>query len=203
MIYVSGPGHGGPAVVATPTSKGTYSEIYPNISQDEAGLKKLFKQFSFPGGIPSHVAGDAGLDPRGRRAGLLAQPCLRRRVRQPGSDRRLRVGDGEAETGPLATAGIPTSSSTRSPTARCCRSCTSTATRSPTRPSWPASAARSWSNCCAATAGRPTSSRARPGADARGHGRDARHGVEQIRQIHPGRRARKNGKTRAARRAGR
>src|SRR3978361_599427 len=56
MIYVSGPGHGGPALVGNTYLEGTYSEIYPNITQDEAGLKKLFTQFSFPGGIPSHVA---------------------------------------------------------------------------------------------------------------------------------------------------
>jgi len=56
MIYVSGPGHGGPAVVANTYLEGTYSEIYPNISQDEAGLQRLFKQFSFPGGIPSHAS---------------------------------------------------------------------------------------------------------------------------------------------------
>lgn len=56
MIYVSGPGHGGPAVVANTYLEGTYSEIYPNISQDEDGLRKLFLQFSFPGGIPSHAS---------------------------------------------------------------------------------------------------------------------------------------------------
>jgi hypothetical protein len=56
MIYVSGPGHGGPAVVGNTYLEGTYSEIYPNISQDEAGLRKLFIQFSFPGGIPSHAS---------------------------------------------------------------------------------------------------------------------------------------------------
>src|SRR6516225_1931395 len=56
MIYVSGPGHGGPAVVSNTYLEGTYSEIYPNISRDEAGLRKLFVQFSFPGGIPSHAA---------------------------------------------------------------------------------------------------------------------------------------------------
>jgi len=56
MIYVSGPGHGGPAVVGNTYLEGTYSEIYPNISQDEAGLQKLFLQFSFPGGIPSHAS---------------------------------------------------------------------------------------------------------------------------------------------------
>src|SRR5690348_16789565 len=56
MIYISGPGHGGPAVVSNVYLEGSYSEIYPAITEDEAGLKKLFKQFSFPGGIPSHVA---------------------------------------------------------------------------------------------------------------------------------------------------
>src|SRR5580704_2337925 len=56
MLYVSGPGHGGPALVANAYLEGTYSEVYPNIGQDEAGLKRLFTQFSFPGGIPSHVA---------------------------------------------------------------------------------------------------------------------------------------------------
>ena len=56
MIYISGPGHGGPALVGNTYLEGTYSEVYPNISQDENGLKKLFKQFSFPGGIPSHVS---------------------------------------------------------------------------------------------------------------------------------------------------
>src|SRR5207237_6852456 len=56
MIYISGPGHGGPAVVANTYLEGTYSEIYPDISADEAGLRKLFVQFSFPGGIPSHAS---------------------------------------------------------------------------------------------------------------------------------------------------
>src|SRR5205809_54647 len=56
MIYIIGPGHGGPGIVANTWLEGTYSETYPNISQDEEGMKKLFKQFSFPGGIPSHVA---------------------------------------------------------------------------------------------------------------------------------------------------
>src|SRR5271154_3118435 len=56
MIYISGPGHGGPAIVGNTYLEGTYSEIYPHISRDEAGLRKLFRQFSFPGGIPSHVS---------------------------------------------------------------------------------------------------------------------------------------------------
>jgi XFP N-terminal domain len=56
MIYITGPGHGGPALVANAYLEGTYSEVYPNISQDQEGMKRLFTQFSFPGGIPSHVA---------------------------------------------------------------------------------------------------------------------------------------------------
>ena len=56
MIYIIGPGHGGPGIVANAYMEGTYSEVYPNIAQDEEGMKRLFKQFSFPGGIPSHVA---------------------------------------------------------------------------------------------------------------------------------------------------
>jgi xylulose-5-phosphate/fructose-6-phosphate phosphoketolase len=56
MIYITGPGHGGPGMVANTYLEGTYSEVYPDISQDEEGMKRLFKQFSFPGGIPSHVA---------------------------------------------------------------------------------------------------------------------------------------------------
>ena len=76
MIYVSGPGHGGPAVVSHTYLEGTYSEIYSNITQDEDGLRKLFIQFSFPGGIPSHASGDSGIDPRRRRAGLFAQSLV-------------------------------------------------------------------------------------------------------------------------------
>ncbi len=56
MIYITGPGHGGPGLVANAWLEGTYSDVYPNVSQDEAGMKRLFTQFSFPGGIPSHVA---------------------------------------------------------------------------------------------------------------------------------------------------
>ena len=78
MIYVSGPGHGGPAIVGNIYLEGTYSEIYPNISQDEAGLRKLFIQFSFPGGnFQPRIADEPGLDPRRRRAGIFAQPFVR------------------------------------------------------------------------------------------------------------------------------
>ena len=105
-------------------------------------------------------ADDAGLDPRRRRAGLLAQPRLRRRVRQPRADRRLRrSATAKRRRGRWPRPGSPTSSSNPSPTARCCRSCISTATRSATRPSSRASSTRNWSNSCAAAAGRPTSSR--------------------------------------------
>ena len=65
MIYITGPGHGGPALVANAYLEGTYSEVYPNIPPDEAGMKRLFTQFSFPGGIPSHVAGPAPADADG------------------------------------------------------------------------------------------------------------------------------------------
>ena len=141
--------------------EGTYSEIYPNISQDEAGLKKLFTQFSFPGGISSHVAPTTpGIDPRGRRAGLLAQPRLRSRVRQPGPDRRVRHRRRRGGDGPAGDrVAVQQAAQSGRPTARCCRSCTSTATRSATRRSWPASSTRSWSSSSAAAAGRPISSR--------------------------------------------
>ena len=74
MIYISGPGHGGPALVGNTYLEGTYSEIYPEITQDEAGLQKLFKQFSFPGGIPSHVSPECpGYSPRhSRTASVIA-----------------------------------------------------------------------------------------------------------------------------------
>ena len=83
MIYVTGPGHGGPGLVANTYLEGTYSEVYPGISQDAEGMKRLFTQFSFPGGIPSHVApGDARLHPRGRRTRLCALTRLRSGLRQ-------------------------------------------------------------------------------------------------------------------------
>ena len=91
MFYIAGPGHGGPALVGNTYLEGTYSEIYPDVSQDEAGLKRLFRQFSFPGrDLQPRRADDAGVDPRGRRARVLAQPRLRGGVRQPRAHRRLR-----------------------------------------------------------------------------------------------------------------
>ncbi len=91
MIYVSGPGHGGPAVVANTYLEGTYSEIYPEISQDEDGLQKLFLQFSFPGGIPSHASPECpGSIHEGGELGYSLSHAFRCRVRQSGTDRRVR-----------------------------------------------------------------------------------------------------------------
>ena len=81
MIYVSGPGHGGNAMVAQDWLDGSYQEVYPNISRDKEGMQKLFKQFSFPGGIPSHVAPETRLHQRGRRARLFARALFRCRHR--------------------------------------------------------------------------------------------------------------------------
>ncbi len=105
MIYVSGPGHGGPAVVANTYLEGTYSEIYPDISQDEAGLRKLFLQFSFPGGIPSHAAPETpGSIHEGGELGYSLSHSFGAVFDNPELIVACVVGDGEAETGPLATA---------------------------------------------------------------------------------------------------
>src|SRR5450432_243941 len=105
MIYISGPGHGGPALVGNTYLEGTYSEVYPNISQDEAGLKKLFKQFSFPGGIPSHASPECpGSIHEGGELGYSLSHSFGAVLDNPGLIVACVVGDGEAETGPLATA---------------------------------------------------------------------------------------------------
>ena len=105
MIYVSGPGHGGPAVVGNTYLEGTYSEIYPNISQDEAGLRKLFMQFSFPGGIPSHASPETpGSIHEGGELGYSLSHSFGAVFDNPDLIVACVVGDGEAETGPLATA---------------------------------------------------------------------------------------------------
>jgi xylulose-5-phosphate/fructose-6-phosphate phosphoketolase len=104
MIYVSGPGHGGPAVVGNTYLEGTYSEIYPNIGQDEAGLQKLFLQFSFPGGIPSHASPECpGSIHEGGELGYSLSHSFGAVFDNPGLIVACVVGDGEAETGPLAT----------------------------------------------------------------------------------------------------
>jgi xylulose-5-phosphate/fructose-6-phosphate phosphoketolase len=105
MIYVSGPGHGGPAVVANTYLEGTYSEVYPHITQDEAGLQKLFLQFSFPGGIPSHASPECpGSIHEGGELGYSLSHSFGAVFDNPDLIVACVVGDGEAETGPLATA---------------------------------------------------------------------------------------------------
>jgi xylulose-5-phosphate/fructose-6-phosphate phosphoketolase len=104
MIYISGPGHGGPAVVGSTYLEGTYSEIYANVSQDEAGLKRLFTQFSFPGGIPSHASAECpGSIHEGGELGYSLSHAFGAVFDNPDLVAACVIGDGEAETGPLAT----------------------------------------------------------------------------------------------------
>ena len=103
MIYISGPGHGGPALVANTYLEGSYSELYPEITQDEPGLKRLFKQFSFPGGIPSHVAPETpGSIHEGGELGYSLSHAFGAAFDNPDLIVACIIGDGEAETGPLA-----------------------------------------------------------------------------------------------------
>jgi xylulose-5-phosphate/fructose-6-phosphate phosphoketolase len=104
MIYVIGPGHGGPGIVANAYMEGTYSEVYPNIAQDEEGMKRLFTQFSFPGGIPSHVAPETpGSIHEGGELGYAISHAYGAAYDNPDLIVACVVGDGEAETGPMAT----------------------------------------------------------------------------------------------------
>src|ERR1700690_23156 len=104
MIYISGPGHGAPAVVGNVYLEGTYSEVYPNISRDEAGLKKLFKQFSFPGGISSHVSPQTpGSIHEGGELGYSLSHAFGAAFDNPDLIVACVIGDGEAETASLAT----------------------------------------------------------------------------------------------------
>src|SRR3984957_14761075 len=105
MIYIAGPGHGGPALVGNTYLEGSYSDIYPDISQDEAGMEKLFTQFSFPGGISSHVAPTTpGSIHEGGELGYSLSHAFGAAFDNPDLIVACVVGDGEAETGPLATA---------------------------------------------------------------------------------------------------
>ena len=105
MFYIAGPGHGGPALVANTYLEGTYSEIYPDVSQDEVGLKRLFMQFSFPGGISSHVAPTTpGSIHEGGELGYSLSHAFGAAFDNPDLIVACVIGDGEAETGPLATA---------------------------------------------------------------------------------------------------
>ncbi len=105
MFYIAGPGHGGPALVGNTYLEGTYSEIYPDIGQDTEGLKKLFRQFSFPGGIPSHVSPECpGSIHEGGELGYSLSHAFGAVLDSPDLIVACIIGDGEAETGPLATA---------------------------------------------------------------------------------------------------
>jgi len=104
VLFVTGPGHGGPGIVANVYLEGTYSEVYPQIAQDEAGMKRLFRQFSFPGGIPSHVSPETpGSIHEGGELGYALSHAFGAAFDNPGLLVACVVGDGEAETGPLAT----------------------------------------------------------------------------------------------------
>jgi xylulose-5-phosphate/fructose-6-phosphate phosphoketolase len=104
MIYISGPGHGGPAVLSGTYLEGTYTEVYSNISEDEAGLKRLFTQFSFPGGVPSHASAECpGSIHEGGELGYSLSHAFGAVLDNPSLTVACVVGDGEAETGPLAT----------------------------------------------------------------------------------------------------
>ncbi|MDQ1655275.1 MAG: xylulose-5-phosphate/fructose-6-phosphate phosphoketolase [Cryptosporangiaceae bacterium] len=104
VVFVAGPGHGGPGVVANVWLEGTYSEVYPRVSQDEAGLARLFTQFSFPGGIPSHVAPETpGSIHEGGELGYSLSHAYGAAFDNPDLIVACVIGDGEAETGPLAT----------------------------------------------------------------------------------------------------
>src|SRR5438034_455454 len=104
MMFVCGPGHGGPGMVANAYLEGTYSEIYPHVTQDAVGIQKLFKQFSFPGGIPSHAAPETpGSINEGGELGYSLAHAYGAAFDNPDLIVACVIGDGEAETGPLAT----------------------------------------------------------------------------------------------------
>jgi xylulose-5-phosphate/fructose-6-phosphate phosphoketolase len=104
VMYITGPGHGGPGLVANAYLEGTYSEVYPHVSQDEAGMKRLFTQFSFPGGIPSHVAAETpGSIHEGGELGYSLSHAFGAAFDNPDLLVACVIGDGEAETGALAT----------------------------------------------------------------------------------------------------
>jgi xylulose-5-phosphate/fructose-6-phosphate phosphoketolase len=104
MFYISGPGHGGPAILANTYLEGTYSEVYPDISEDLSGMERLFKQFSFPGGVPSHVSPECpGSIHEGGELGYSLAHAVGAVLDNPDLLVSCVVGDGEAETGPLAT----------------------------------------------------------------------------------------------------
>jgi xylulose-5-phosphate/fructose-6-phosphate phosphoketolase len=125
VIFLAGPGHGAPALISNVYLEGSYTEICSDISEDGEGLRRLFKQFSFPGGIGSHCTPELpGSIHEGGELGYSVSHAYGAAYDNPDLIVTVMVGDGEAETGPLATRGTRTSSSTRFATARCCPCCT-------------------------------------------------------------------------------
>ena len=134
MIFVTGPGHGGPAIVANVYLEGTYSEFYPDITEDEQGMKRLFTQFSFPGGIPSHVAPETpGSINEGGELGYSLAHAYGAAFDNPDLIAACVIGDGEAESGPLAASWHSNKflNPVRDSPAPSCRSFTLTDIRSP------------------------------------------------------------------------
>jgi xylulose-5-phosphate/fructose-6-phosphate phosphoketolase len=125
-IFVTGPGHGGPANVANAYLEGTYSELYPNVGEGEDGLRELFRQFSYPGGIPSHAAPETpGSIHEGGELGYALVHAFGAAYDNPDLVVACVVGDGEAENGPASRrAGTRISSSIHAVTGPSCRSCT-------------------------------------------------------------------------------
>jgi xylulose-5-phosphate/fructose-6-phosphate phosphoketolase len=161
IIYIIGPGHGGPGIVANGWLEGTYSEVYPNISPDEEGMKKLFKQFSFPGGIPSHVAPETpGSIHEGGELGYALSHAFGAAFDNPDLIVATIVGDGEAETGPLATSWHSNKFLNPACDGAVLPILHLNGYKTPTRPSSHASATRNWSNSSTVMAIRPFLSKA-------------------------------------------
>jgi phosphoketolase len=160
-LFVTGPGHGGPGLVAETYLEGTYSETYPHIGFDEEGMRRLFRQFSFPGGVPSHVAPETrGSIHEGGELGYALVHAYGAVFDNPDLIACCVVGDGEAETGPLAASWHSHRFLDPRRDGASCRSSTSTATRSPTRRCWRACRARScWGRSSRDTGTSRTSSR--------------------------------------------
>ena len=139
MIYLAGPGHGGPALVAAGYLEGTYSEVYPKVTRDAEGLRRLFRQFSAPGGIPSHVSVTTpGSIHEGGELGYVLVHAFGAVMDNPDLIALAVVGDGEAETGPLEGSWKGVSFLNPSGTGPYCPCSTSTAPRSPGPPCLPA-----------------------------------------------------------------
>src|ERR671934_817073 len=160
VIYLAGPGHGGPAIVANVYLEGTYSDIYPDVSQDAAGMQRLFRQFSTPGGIPSHVSvpTPGSIHEGGELGYVSATPSAPPSTTRTCSSSRWWA-TARRRPGPWPGPGRARASSIRRAMAPSCPSCTSTAIRSPTRRCWGGQAMPTWAPCSPGMATRSTSSK--------------------------------------------